>query len=331
MRAPDKFVERVLLLLALSSLGILASITFFTLREGGPLVYRVGLANFFSTDWHPTAGRYGITLMIVGSALVTAGALALGVPLGVACAIVLGEMAPPRARQFLKPTIEILAGIPSVVYGFMGIVVVLPFIRQHLGGPGASGLAASVILGVMILPTIIAISLDALQAVPRSYREGSLAMGATQWQTIWRVVLPGARSGMVAAVILGMGRALGETMAVVMVAGNAVQLPRSPLDPVRTLTANLALEMGYAAGDHRSALFATGIVLFLAIVILNAVAGLARTRPRGPRGRRGLAALAPGHPTPQPSAPALDAARLATPGPQRAARDRPALPLRGSR
>jgi phosphate transport system permease protein len=214
--------------------------------------------------------------MILGSALVTAGALALGVPLGIACAIVLAEMAPRRARLVLKPTIEILAGIPSVVYGFMGIVVVLPWIRRHLGGPGASGLAASAILSVMILPTIIAISLDALQAVPRSYREGSLAMGATQWQTIRRVVLPAARSGLVAAVILGMGRAVGETMAVVMVAGNAVQLPRSPLDPVRTLTANLALEMGYASGDHRAALFATGIVLFLVIVILNGVAGLAR-------------------------------------------------------
>jgi phosphate transport system permease protein len=175
----------------------------------------------------------------------------------------------------------------------MGIVVVLPWIRQHLGGPGASGLAAAVILGVMILPTIIAISLDALQAVPRSYREGSLAMGATQWQTIRRVVLPGARSGIVAAVILGMGRALGETMAVVMVAGNAVQLPHTPLDPLRTLTANLALEMGYAAGDHRAALFATAIVLFLIIVALNGVAGLARGRHHRHRARRAAATAVP--------------------------------------
>jgi phosphate ABC transporter permease protein PstC len=280
---PDKVVERALLLLALSSIAVLASITFFILREGAPLVYKVGLANFFGTDWHPTGGRFGITLMIVGSAAVTGGALAVGVPLGIACAIVLGEMAPAPVRRVLKPAIEILAGIPSVVYGFMGIVVVLPWIREHLGGPGASGLAASVILGVMILPTIIAISLDALQAVPRSYREGSLAMGATGWQTIWRIVLPAARSGMVAAVILGMGRAIGETMAVVMVAGNAVQLPHSPLDPLRTLTANLALEMGYAAADHRAALFATAIVLFVIIVALNGVAGLARGRARGRR------------------------------------------------
>jgi phosphate ABC transporter permease protein PstC len=293
MRLPDKLVERGLMLTAFSSIAILVSITFFILREGAPLIYEVGLANFLSTDWRPTAGSYGITLMIVGSGAVTVGALAFGVPLGIACAVVLGEMAPHRARQVLKPAIEILAGIPSVVYGFMGIVVVLPLIRQHLGGPGASALAAAVILGVMILPTIIAISLDALQAVPRTYREGSLAMGATQWQTIWRVVLPGARSGLVAAVILGMGRAVGETMAVVMVAGNAVQLPHSPLDPVRTLTANLALEMGYASGAHRAALFATGIVLFLVIVVLNALAGLARTGHHKPRMRHARTVAVP--------------------------------------
>jgi phosphate transport system permease protein len=187
-------------------------------------------------------------------------------------------MAPDRARTLLKPVIEILAGIPSVVYGFIGIVVLLPWIRSHLGGPGASALAASIILGIMVLPTIIGISIDALQAVPNSYREGSLAMGATRWQTIRRVVLPAARSGLVAAIILGMGRAVGETMAVIMVAGNSVQMPRSPLDPVRTLTANIALEMGYAAGDHQAALFATGIVLFAIIMALNTVANLARGR-----------------------------------------------------
>ena len=284
MALSDKLVARTLSMLAWSSVVILASVTFFVFREGVPLIASVGLRNFLSGDWHPTAGRFGIALMILGSALVTGGALVIGVPLGLACAIVLGEMAPPRLRPVLKPAVEMLAGIPSVVYGFMGIVVVLPLIRERLGGPGASGLAASIILGVMILPTIIGISLDAMQAVPRPYREGSRALGATEWQTIWRVVLPAARSGIVAAVILGMGRAIGETMAVMMVAGNAVNLPHSPLDPVRTLTANLALELGYASGAHRAALFATGVVLFVMVVILNALAGLARRRRR-PRSR----------------------------------------------
>jgi len=280
MRLPDKVVERGMLLLALSSIGVLALITVFIFRAGGPLVFRAGLGNFLSTEWHPTAGSYGISLMIVGSLAVTAGALLVGVPFGLACAVVLAEMAPPGARRWLKPAIEVLAGIPSVVYGFMGIVVLLPFIRTHFGGPGASALAGSIILGVMILPTIIGIGVDALQAVPRSYREGALALGATQWQTVRRVVLPAAASGLVAAVILGMGRAVGETMAVIMVTGNSVQLPHSPLDPVRTLTSNIALEMGYAAGDHRAALFATGIVLFLIIMGLNATASLARGRQR---------------------------------------------------
>jgi len=282
-RLPDRVVERALALTALSSVAILAAITFFVFREGAPLVYQVGLGNFLGADWHPTGGRFGIALMIAGSAGVTAGALIIGVPLGLACAVVLVEMAPARLRLALKPAIEILAGIPSVVYGFMGIVIVLPWIRAHLGGPGASMLAAAVILGVMILPTVIAIAIDALQAVPRSYREGSLAMGATEWQTIRRVVLPAARPGIVAAVILAMGRAVGETMAVVMVSGNAVMLPHSPLDPVRTLTANLALEMSYATGNHRAALFATGMVLFIAVMILNSVAGLARGRRPPPR------------------------------------------------
>jgi phosphate transport system permease protein len=278
LKVPDKVVERALLMLAFSSIAILLLITLFIFREGGPLLAKAGVSNFLGTTWSPTEGKYGISLMIVGSAAVTFGALLFGVPLGIACAVVLAEMAPRRVRGILKPTIEIMAGIPSVVYGFMGLVVLLPLIRTTLGGPGASALAGSVILGIMILPTIIGISIDALQAVPRSYREASLALGATEWQTIWRVVLPAARSGIVAGVILGLGRAVGETMAVIMVAGNSVQLPQSPLDSVRTLTANIALEMGYAAGDHRAALFATGIVLFLIVMVLNSVASFARGR-----------------------------------------------------
>lgn len=276
MQSLDRWIALGLRALAFSSVGALLSITFFIFKEGAPFVYQIGLDNFLSGDWHPTAQRYGIAYMIVGSAAVTGGALAFGIPLGVSCAVVLGEMASDSLRTVLKPIIEILAGIPSVVFGFIGIALVLPWIRRHLGGPGASGLAGALILGVMILPTIIAISLDALRAVPRAYREASLAMGATEWQTIWRVVLPAARSGIVAAVILGVGRAVGETMAVVMVTGNAVQLPRSPLSPLRTLTANLALEMAYSTGDHRAALFATGVVLFVIIILLNALAGLIR-------------------------------------------------------
>jgi phosphate ABC transporter permease protein PstC len=292
MRLPDKVVEKAMMSLAFSSIGILTLITVFIFREGAPLLFRAGLGNFFSTTWEPAAGHFGIALMIVGSAVVTVGALLLGVPFGLACAIVLAEMAPARARLLLKPIIEILAGIPSVVYGFMGIVVLLPWIRTRLGGPGASALAGSIILGIMVLPTIIGISIDALQAVPNSYREGALAMGATRWQTIQRVVLPAARSGLVAAVILGMGRAVGETMAVIMVAGNSVQMPDSPLDPVRTLTANIALEMGYASGDHRAALFATAIVLFAIIMALNTVANMAR----GSRKRRAVPLTEPGAP-----------------------------------
>lgn len=286
MRLPDKVVERGLALIAMSSIAILLLITVFIFREGSPVIAKEGVGEFFSTNWSPSQGHYGIALMIVGSAIVTIGALLIGVPFGIACAIVLAEMAPQRVKNILKPAIEILAGIPSVVYGFMGIVVLLPWIRNHLGGGGASALAGSIILGIMILPTIIGISIDALQAVPPSYREASLALGATQWQTVRRVVLPAARSGIVAAVILGMGRAVGETMAVIMVAGNSVQMPDSPLDSVRTLTANIALEMGYAAGDHRGALFATGIVLFLIIMMLNSVANLARGKQKKRMGSR---------------------------------------------
>jgi phosphate ABC transporter permease protein PstC len=273
----------------MSSIAILALITLFIFREGAPLIARAGLANFFSTEWRPGEGRFGIALMIVGTGAVTLGALVIGVPFGLACAIVLAEMAPARMRLLLKPAVELLAGIPSVVYGFIGIVVLLPWIREHLGGPGASALAGSIILGIMILPTIVGISIDALSAVPRSYREGSLALGATRWQTIRRVVLPAARSGLVVAVVLAVGRAVGETMAVIMVAGNAVQMPHSPLDPVRTLTSNIALEMGYASGEHREALFATGILLFAIIMLLNMVANLVRAREKKPVARAGPA------------------------------------------
>jgi len=274
-----KFVERVLFLLALSSVSSLVIITVFIFLEGLPLIFHTGLKDFIlSSHWAPTKGFFGIGAMIVSSLLVTLVAMVIGVPLGLACAIVLAEFCSETMRRLLKPTLELLAGIPSVVYGFLGVIWLVPLIRDHLGGPGLSLLAAAVILGIMILPTVISISIDALTAVPDIYREGSIALGATQWQTVRRVVLPAASSGIITAVILGMGRAIGETMAVIMVAGNAIKLPASILDPVRTLTSNIALELGYAAGRHREALFATGIVLFVIIMILNLSATLITRR-----------------------------------------------------
>jgi phosphate ABC transporter permease protein PstC len=273
------------MLAALSAVSGLAIITAFIFKEGLPLIAKVGLGDFiFSSDWYPTEGQFGILPMIVGSLEVTAGAMVIGVLFGLGCAVLLVDFVPPRAVAIIKPSIELLAGIPSVVYGFMGVVILVPFIRDYLGGPGLSVLAASVVLGIMVLPTVTSISVDALQAVPRAYREGSIALGATEWQTTHMVVLKAARSGIVAAVILGMGRAVGETMAVIMVAGNTIAVPHSLLDPVRTLTSNIALEMGYAAGDHRQALFATGVTLFVIIMVLNTIA-LAVSRRRARKAR----------------------------------------------
>jgi len=275
----EKLTRLALLLVAFSAVSILLVITIFIFGEGTPVMFRYGLQKFlFSLDWFPLEKSYGLLPMIIGSLFVTAGALVIGVPLGLACAIVLTEFSSKRLRRILKPIIELLAGIPSVVYGFIGVVILVPFIRDNLGGPGLSVLAASIILGIMILPTIISISIDSLEAVPRTYREGSIALGATRWQTTRMVMFPAAKSGIIASIILGMGRAIGETMAVIMIAGNAATIPRSLLDPVRTLTSNIALEMGYAAGEHREALFATGVILFIIIMVLNTIANLTSKR-----------------------------------------------------
>ncbi|MCX7732932.1 MAG: phosphate ABC transporter permease subunit PstC [candidate division WOR-3 bacterium] len=269
----EKLIEKGLLIVALSALGSLLLIALFIFIEGMPLIVKVGLKDFIaSTHWAPTRGSFGILPMILGSLAVTLLALIFGGGLGLAGTMFLAEFAPRWSVRILKPLIELLAGIPSVVYGFMGVVVLVPWIRQTFGGPGFSVLAAGIILGIMILPTVIAISLDALNAVPLSYKEGSLALGATRWQTLYRVQFRAARSGIIASLILAMGRAVGETMAVIMVAGNALLIPTSPLAPVRTLTSNIALEMGYAAGDHQRALFATGVVLFVIIAVLNTIA-----------------------------------------------------------
>ena len=275
----DRLVRLGLLMIAFSAVSILIVITLFIFSEGTPIIFKYGPGRFlFGLDWYPSEKTFGLLPMIVGSFFVTAGALLVGVPLGLACAIVLTQFASKRVGRILKPVIELLAGIPSVVYGFIGIVVIVPLIRENLGGPGLSVLAASLVLGVMILPTVISISIDAFQAVPPSYREGSIALGATVWQTIRMVMFPAARSGIVAAVILGMGRAIGETMAVIMIAGNAAAIPGSPLAPVRTLTSNIALEMGYASGEHREALFATGVILFVIIMALNILANRTSAR-----------------------------------------------------
>lgn len=272
----EKGVKRIFLVMAFSTISALLLIALFIINEGLPFIFRYGLNDFlFSSEWEPGSGKFGIFPMVAASLWVTLGAMIIGAPLGVAGAVFLSEFVPKSVMRVIKPTIELLAAIPSVVYGFIGVMVLAPLIRTYLGGPGLSLLAASIILGIMILPTVISISIDSIQAVPQSFREGSLALGATTWQTIHMVIIRAAKSGILASIILGMGRAIGETMAVIMVAGNAVKIPNSALDSVRSLTANIALEMSYATGLHRQALFATGVVLFVVIIILNSIAFVA--------------------------------------------------------
>ncbi|MDD8030696.1 MAG: phosphate ABC transporter permease subunit PstC [Acidobacteriota bacterium] len=277
----ERLIRLCLLVVAFSAISVLAVITIFIFEQGTPIMFKYGFKNFLlGQDWYPSEKSFGLFPMIVGSLMVTLGALIIGVPLGLASAIFLTEFSNRRLARILKPFIELLAGIPSVVYGFIGLMFLIPFIRENLGGPGLSVLASSIILGVMILPTVTSIAIDSIRAVPDSFREGSIALGATKWQTVKMVILPAARSGIVAGVVLGMGRAIGETMAVIMVAGNAAAIPDSILAPVRTLTSNIALEMAYASGEHRQALFATGVILFVIIMILNTIANLTSARQK---------------------------------------------------
>ena len=273
MEIKEKGIEKILLLVALSSIAVLGLITLFIFEEGLPLIWKFGLRAFILGErWVPSQGSFGIFPMILSSFWVTLGALSFGIPLGLACTVFLSELIPSSAAVLLRPAIHLLAAIPSVIYGFWGLVVIVPLVRNYLGGPGLSILSGSLILGFMILPTIISISEDSLRALPPYYKQGALALGATHWQTIWRVLIPAARSGIVASIILGMGRAIGETMAMIMILGNAVKMPTSFLDSARTLTTNIGIEMAYASGDHRQALFATGVVLFVIIMILNSLA-----------------------------------------------------------
>lgn len=272
-RLGEYLIEKGLFLTAIFSIIVILLIIAFVLREGFPIFQQYGFLNFiFGMDWAPSDGQYGVFTMIIGTLSITALALIMAVPLSLLCAIFMAEIAPSPMRKILKPVIETLAGIPSVVYGFFGLIILVPLIRVHFGGTGFAMLTASIILTVMIMPTIISVSEDALRSVPLEYKEASLALGATQWQTIKNVIFPAAFPGVITGIILGMGRAVGETLAVIMVAGNVTQIPHSILDPVRALTSNIALEMGYATGLHYNALFGTAIVLFIMIMILLVVA-----------------------------------------------------------
>ena len=278
-RLGERFPQSLFFIMALSALSALALITIFIFIEGIPLIVKVGFFNFiFGMKWAPSLGQYGIFPMIVGTVLVTLGAIILGVPIALCCSIFLAEFAPRKLSNMVRPAIQLLAGIPSVVFGFWGLIFIVPAIRNYLGGPGLSILAGSIILAIMILPTVISISEVSLLALSPLLKEGAFALGATHWQTIRSVLLPAAKSGILASIILGIGRAVGETMAVIMVLGNAVALPSSILDPARTLTTNIGIEMGYASGEHQQALFATGIVLLVIIMLLNSMAQYAIRR-----------------------------------------------------
>jgi len=281
----DRSAKYILFLSALVSVVIVFMIGLFTLREAWPAFSEIGIGPMLTAPtWRPQEDLYGILPMIAGSVLVTLGAVILGVPLALAAAIYLAEVAPDWMRKIVRPSIELLGGIPSVVYGLFGMVVLVPLVAkiQVAGNVGYGMLTASMVLGVMILPTVTNISEDAIRSVPQEYREGSLALGATKWQTIVNVLIPSAKSGIIAGVILGIGRALGETMAMIMVIGNSIMMPapitNNPLSiflaRARTLTGNIAVEINYATGLHEDALFATGVVLFIFIMIVNSAARL---------------------------------------------------------
>jgi phosphate transport system permease protein len=280
-KAGGSFVEALVKVAGLSTIGFVVLIFIFLLREGLPAFVEVDTRNLLGTAWYPTFDLFGTVPLILGSLLVTFSAILMALPLGVASAVFVREIAPGWAREILKPTIEILAGIPSVVLGFFGMIVLAPVVRNVLGVPtGLTAFTGAVLLAYMALPTIISVAEDALDAVPRGYRDASLAMGATQWQTIWRVVVPAARSGILTAVMLGMGRAIGETMAVMMVTGNAARMPvtlDSLFRPVRTMTATIAAEMGEVANGstHYHTLFAIGIILFVITFLINLTAAQA--------------------------------------------------------
>lgn len=280
MKKYKEMIMRIVFLLsACISILAVALICIFLFANGIPAMSKIGFFKFLSgITWKPENDIYGILPMILGSIYVTAGAILIGVPIGILTAVFMARFCPKRLYKLLKPAIDLLAGIPSVVYGFFGLMVIVPTIRDLLGGSGSSMLAASIVLGIMILPTIIGVSESAIAAVPASYYEGSLALGASHERSVFFSVLPAAKSGIFAGVILGIGRAIGETMAVIMVAGNQAIMPSGVLKGLRTLTANIVIEMGYAADLHREALIATGVVLFVFILIINLTFSLVKRR-----------------------------------------------------
>ena len=260
----------VFLVAACMSILAVAMICLFMFANGVPAIRQIGFVNFiFGKTWMPGANKFGIFPMIIGSIYVTAGAIIIGVPIGLLCAVFMAKFCPPKIHKIMKPAVDLLAGIPSIVYGFFGLVVIVPFIRTHFKGNGQSILTAAILLGIMILPTIISVSESSIRAVEESYYEGALALGATHERSVFTVVVPAAKSGVFAAIVLGVGRALGETMAVMMVVGNQARIPDSIFKGVRTLTTNIVLEMGYATDLHREALIATGVVLFVFVLIIN--------------------------------------------------------------
>ena len=254
-------------------------ICLFLFASGIPAIGKIGPLEFlFGTEWRPSNDIYGIFPMIVASIYVTGGAILVGVPVALFTSVFMARYCPKKIYRPLKSGIELMAGVPSIVYGFFGLILMVPLIRQVFGGTGTSWLAASLLLAIMILPTIIGPTESALRSVPESYYEGSLALGATKERSIFFVILPAAKSGILAAVVLGIGRAIGETMAVIMVAGNQARMPGSILEGVRTMTANIVIEMGYAEGLHREALIATGVVLFVFILIINLAFSIVKMR-----------------------------------------------------
>jgi phosphate transport system permease protein len=286
------FVEQLIRLMGVSAIAFVLLIFLFLIKEGTPALAEVPLSNLLGQRWYPTFDIYGLLPLILGSLLVTVGAIAISLPLGLATAVFIGEIAPEWIREVLKPAVEIIAGVPSVVVGFIGIQLVSPLVRDLLGAPtGLTALTGILLLAYMALPTIISIAEDALDAVPQSYRNAAYALGATQWQTIWRVVLPAARSGVITAVMLGVGRAIGETMTVMMVAGNAARMPLgfdAFFRPVRTMTATIAAEMGEVArgSTHYHVLFVVGLALFLVTFLINLLAAVTIfRRERGGGGR----------------------------------------------